>query len=52
MGKFEDLVKSEEGIRSFRAKYRIPPTVDMRYAAQGARGNGLVIGEQGRGSFP
>ena len=35
MGKFEDLVKSEEGMRSFRAKYRIPPTVGMRYAAQG-----------------
>ena len=35
MGKFEDLVKSEEGMRSFRAKYRIPPTVGMRYTAQG-----------------
>ena len=35
MGKFEDLVKSEEGMRSFWAKYKIPPTVGMRYAAQG-----------------
>ena len=34
MGKFKDLVKSEEGLRSFRAKYRIPSTVDMRYTAQ------------------
>ena len=35
MGKFEDLVKSEEGMRSFWAKYRIPPTVGIRYADQG-----------------
>ena len=35
MGKFKCLVESEEGMRSFRAKYRIPPTVGMRYAAQG-----------------
>ena len=32
---FRCLVKSEEGIRNFRSKYRIPPTVGMRYAAQG-----------------
>ena len=47
MGKFEDLVKSEEGIRSFRAKYRIPPIVGIRYAAQGewasARRTGEVV---------
>ena len=35
MGKFQCLVESEEGMRSFKAKYRIPPTVGMRYAAQG-----------------
>ena len=35
MGKFKCLVKSEEGMESFRAKYRIPPIVGMRYAAQG-----------------
>lgn len=35
MGKFKSLVESEEGMRSFRAKYRIPPIVGMRYAAQG-----------------
>ena len=35
MGKFKRLVESEEDIERFRAKYRIPPTVGMRYAAQG-----------------
>ena len=35
MGKFKCLVESEKGMRSFRAKYRISPTVGMRYAAQG-----------------
>ena len=35
MGKFKRLVESDEGIESFRVKYRIPPTVGMRYAAQG-----------------
>lgn len=35
MGKFKCLVESEEGMKSFRAKYRIPPIVGMRYAAQG-----------------
>ena len=47
MGKFKDLVESKEGMRSFRAKYRIPPTVGMRYAAQGewvgARKTGEVV---------
>ena len=32
---FRCLVDSEEGIRNFRSKYNIPPTVGMRYAAQG-----------------
>ena len=35
MGKFKHLVESEEGMESFRAKYRISPTIGMRYAAQG-----------------
>ena len=47
MGKFKCLVESEEGMRSFRAKYRIPPTVGVRYAAQGewvgARKTGEVV---------
>ena len=30
MGKFKRLVESEEGMESFRAKYRIPPTIGMR----------------------
>ena len=35
MGKFKCLVESEEDRERFRAKYRIPPTVGMRYFAQG-----------------
>ena len=35
MGKFKCLGEYEEGMRSFRAKYRIPPTVGVRYATQG-----------------
>ena len=44
---FRCLVESEEGIRNFRSKYQIPPTVGMRYAAQGewvgARQTGEVV---------
>ena len=47
MGKFKSLVEFEEGMRSFKAKYRIPPIVGMRYAAQGewvgARKTGEVV---------
>ena len=47
MGKFKHLVESEEGMERFRTKYRIPPTVGMRYAAQGewvgARKTGEVV---------
>ena len=47
MGKFKRLVKSEEGMEKFRAKYGIPPTVGMRYATQGewvdARKTGEVV---------
>lgn len=35
MGRFKRLVESEEDRERFRAKYKIPPTVGMRYAAQG-----------------
>ena len=35
MGRFKCLVESEEDRERFRAKYRIPPTVGMRYATQG-----------------
>ena len=35
MGKFKCLVESEEDMESFRTKYRIPPIVGIRYAAQG-----------------
>ena len=35
MGRFKHLVDSEEGMKSFRAKYNIPPHVGIRYAAQG-----------------
>ena len=47
MGKFKHLVESEEGMENFRAKYRIPPTIGMRYAAQGewvdARKTGEIV---------
>ena len=47
MGKFKRLVESEESMERFRAKYRIPPTVSMRYVAQGewvdARKTGEVV---------
>ena len=47
MGKFRRLVESEEGMRNFRAKYRIPLTVGVRNAAQGewvsARKTGEVV---------
>ena len=35
MGRFKDLVDTEEGMRSFRSKYNILPHVGVRYAAQG-----------------
>ena len=34
MGRFKCLVESEEDRERFRAKYRISPTMGMRYAAQ------------------
>ena len=35
MGRFRCLVEFKENRVRFRAMYRIPPTVGMRYAAQG-----------------
>ena len=35
MGRFKHLVDSEEGMKSFRTKYNIPPYEGVRYVAQG-----------------
>ena len=35
MGRFKSLVDSEEGIEKFRAQYRIPPRVGIRYYKEG-----------------
>jgi len=35
MGRFKSLVNSEEGLESFRALYRIPPGVGIRYCKKG-----------------
>ena len=35
MGRFKDLVDTEEGMRSFKSKYNIPPHMGIRYAAHG-----------------
>ena len=35
MGRFKSLVDSEEGIENFRAQYRIPPRVGIRYCKEG-----------------
>lgn len=35
MGRFKSLVDSEEGIESFRAQYRIPQGVGIRYYKEG-----------------
>ena len=35
MGRFKCLEDSEEGIENFRARYRIPPGVDIRYCEDG-----------------
>ena len=35
MGRFKSLVKSEEEMENFRAQYRIPPGVSMRYCEEG-----------------
>ena len=35
MGRFEELVNTEEKMKNFRIKYNIPSHVGVRYAAQG-----------------
>ena len=45
MDKFKRLVEFEDSMESFRAKYRIPPIVGMRYAAQGEWVDARKIGE-------
>ena len=35
MGRFKSLVDSKEGIENFRAQYRIPPAVGIRYCKEG-----------------
>ena len=35
MGRFKSLIESEEGMENFRAQYRIPPKVGMRYCEEG-----------------
>ena len=45
MSKFKHLVESKEGTEKFRAKYRIPPTMGIRYAAQGEWVDTRKIGE-------
>ena len=35
MGKFSYLVDSREGIEKFRAQYKIPPGVSIRYCKEG-----------------
>ena len=45
MGRFKNLVESEEGIESFRALYRIPPRVGIRYFREGHRHEDRQEGE-------
>ena len=45
MGRFKHLADSEEGMKNFRTKYRIPPSVGVRYAAQGEWVDDRKIGE-------
>ena len=35
MGRFNELVDTQEGMRNFRSKYNNPPHVGVRYATQG-----------------
>ena len=45
MGRFKCLLESKEDRERFKAKYRIPPIVGMRYAAQGEWVDDRKIGE-------
>ena len=45
IGRFKCLVESEEDRERFRAKYRISPTMGMRYVAQGEWADNRKTGE-------
>ena len=45
MGRFKSLVDSEEGIGNFRACYRIPPRVGIRYYEEGQWHEDRQVGE-------
>ena len=45
MGRFKHLMDSEEGMKSFRIKYNIPPYMGIRYVAQGEWFDERKIGE-------
>ena len=45
MGRFKCLVESKEDRERFRAKYRISPTMGMRYTAQGEWADTRKTGE-------
>ena len=45
MGRFNRLVDFEEGIENFRARYRIPPRVDIRYCDEGQWPEDRQVGE-------
>ena len=47
MGRFKELVDTEEGMMNFRTKYNIPPHMGVRYAAQG----GMMKEKQTRLAF-
>ena len=49
MGRFKYLMDSEEGMKSFRTKYNIPPNVGVRYAAQGEWFNERKTGDHSYG---
>ena len=45
MGRFTPLVDSEEGLENFRAQYRIPPEVAIRYCKEGQWHENMQEGE-------
>ena len=45
MGRFKSLVDSEEGIKNFKARYRIPPGVGIRYCEDGQWDEDRQVGE-------
>ena len=45
MGRFKSLVDSEEGIENFRARYRIPLGVGIRYCEDGQWDEDRQVGE-------